>query len=221
MYKKALIITGGSLDIDFARKYICDKQYDIIIAVDGGLAYARSLFLKPDYIVGDFDTISHEVLKKYENVPGITIVKYNPEKDDTDTEAALNQVIKLECTDVDILGGMGSRFDHTISNMFILLKAHMNNINAYIIDSINRISIITGETKIKKSEQYGYYISLVPFDGSAYGITLTGLKYPLNNFDFDTEKTFRLGISNEIIDEEATITVRDGKLLLIESKKDA
>ena len=37
----------------------------MVIAVDGGLAAVKSLNIRPDAIVGDFDTVKGELLKEY------------------------------------------------------------------------------------------------------------------------------------------------------------
>ena len=119
MGTKALIITGG--DVDY--KFQITKDYDIVIAVDGGLAAVDRMGLKPDVILGDFDTVAPDILHKYEEKDGIKIVRLVPEKDDTDTESAVRYAMKHGVTEIDVLGGTGSRFDHTYANMFLLKMA--------------------------------------------------------------------------------------------------
>ncbi len=220
MKSRVLIVTGGEVDITTSIEYIKDKKYDKIVVADGGLKYVEDLKIRPDIILGDFDTVSPELLHQYE-IKGFKVVRLNPMKDDTDTEAAFLEAIKDEPDEIDILGAVGSRFDHSFANMFLLKRGYELGVKVYIITELNKIHIISGNTEFKKNELYGEYVSLIQFDGSAKGIFLEGFAYPLTDFDFDTSKTYRLGVSNEVIEETAVVRVREGYLLVVESKEDA
>lgn len=217
--KRILIITGGEVDYTSSLEYIIKRKYEKIIVVDGGLKYADDMKLNPDLIIGDFDTVDHVLLDKYSK-KNIKVEKLDPRKDDTDTCEAFARAINHMPDVIDILGGTGSRFDHTYANMFLLKKACDLGIKAYIINKLNRISVIKGENVFLESEKYGKYISFIQFDGSARGVTLKGFEYPLDKFDFDTKKTYRLGVSNEYGREVCIADIEEGYLLTIESKDD-
>lgn len=216
---KILIITGGEVDITSSQKYTESIKYSIIIAVDGGLKTAKILNLLPDIILGDFDSVSLELLEEYKE-KGCEIIKLNPMKDDTDTEVAYVKALEYDAKEIHILGGLGSRFDHSLANVFLLKRAYEAGIKAYIISEYCRISIISGHTEVERENLYGKYISLIQFDGNAIGVTLKGFVYGLDKFDFDTAKTYRLGISNELANEKATIDIEEGYMLMIEAKED-
>lgn len=217
--KSILIITGGEVNITSSLQYTATKKYSKIIAVDGGLESADRMGIVPDIIIGDFDTVSSELLCRYEKL-GCETVRLNPVKDDTDTEAAYARAMEYEPEEIDIIGAVGSRFDHSYANIFLLKRALEAGVKAYIITAMCRISVIAGDVELKKSELYGKYISLIQFDGSARGVTLRGLVYELDDFDFDTKKTYRLGVSNELHGERGYISIREGCMLLIEAKED-
>ncbi len=219
MKKRVLIVTGGEVDITTSKEYIKDKKYDKIVVADGGLKYLDALEIRPDIILGDFDSVSPDLLHQYEK-QGFKIERLNPMKDVTDTEAAFEEALNSEPDVIDILGAVGSRFDHSYANMFLLKKGYELGVKVYIITKLNKIHIIKGTTQFNKKEMYGKYISLIQFDGSAKGIYLEGFVYPLNDFDFDTSKTYRLGVSNEVIEETSVVRVREGYLLVVESKED-
>ena len=82
-----LIITGGNINIEFARKYVEGNEFSHVIAVDGGLLAAENMGIIPDLIVGDFDTVSPLLLYKYEKTEGVNIIRYRPEKDFSDYPA--------------------------------------------------------------------------------------------------------------------------------------
>ncbi|MFR2486267.1 MAG: thiamine diphosphokinase, partial [Hungatella sp.] len=97
-----LIITGGSIDCAFAGAFLKDKIIAMVIAVDGGLAAVKQLDIRPDAIVGDFDTVKGELLEEYSQIEGITFEQHQPEKDETDTELALRTAMEAGVSDMVI-----------------------------------------------------------------------------------------------------------------------
>lgn len=215
---RTLLITGGSLSEKFALEYIDKNSFDYIIAVDAGLGFFYHNKLRPDHIVGDFDSANTEIVK-YFSETDIPLEKHKPEKDATDTELALELAIELGSTEIHILGATGRRIDHLLGNIRILGMAMEKGILCYIIDENNRLRLIDGRTEIKRSEQYGYYVSILPFTSSIEGISLKGFKYPLDNYTMQGYNA--LGVSNEIVDETAVITIGSGVAILIESRDTA
>lgn len=190
------------------------NKYDIIIAVDKGLEILDILNIKPNYIVGDFDSIKNKILEKYEN-SDIEIKRLNPEKDFTDTHSALKLAIELKSTHITIIGAIGTRLDHTISNIHILKYALDNNVDAKIVNERNEIGLINRACIIKKDNTYRY-ISLIPLTTDVKGITLKGLKYIVKDGTFKVGDS--IGVSNEQIEEEAIIEIKQGLLMVIRSK---
>lgn len=215
-FTRGLIITGGDVDLG----YKMGSVYNLIIAVDGGLEAVEKLNLYPDIIIGDFDTISPEILHRYEKDKDIEIIRLNPEKDDTDTQEAVCYAIEQGMKEIDILGGTGSRLDHTIANLFMLKMAYEKGVYVTLYTPLSKIYLIKGEKSFLPQDFFGKYISFIQFDGSAKGVTLEGFKYELDDFDFDTKRTYRLGVSNEHMNTNAKITIREGYVLCIESIED-
>lgn len=211
-----LIISGGNIDLDFLQKYYYNNLIQTIIAVDKGLEALHKLKIVPNHIVGDLDSVDIKILEDYINNPDIKIHKYMPEKDYTDTDITLNLAISIESSSITIIGALGSRFDHTLANVHILTKALKSNIPCQIIDSNNKIYLIDKQITLEKSKTYGKYISLIPLTSSVQGLTLTGFKYPLEDYTLTIGKS--LGISNEISKDCASIDLKDGILIVIESK---
>lgn len=210
-----LIVSGGKINLDFLYKYYNDNKNSTIIAVDKGLNALHELNIIPHHIVGDFDSINKETLFLYSNNPNIVVHKYNPEKDYTDTDIAIKLAIDLNSSCINIIGGFGNRIDHLLANIHILMHGLNANIPCYLLDEYNKVYLINGTTKIFKSKAYGKYISLIPLTSSVSGLTLKGFKYPLN--DYTLPIGVSLGISNEIVDNIATISFKDGILIIIES----
>lgn len=217
--KQVLIVTGGYLSIPFAKEYIAKQKFDSVIAVDKGLAYVSELGLFPQYVLGDFDSVPGDILKQYENSPDnnfIEFIKLKPEKDETDTQIALELAIKLDADEIILLGATGKRIDHLLANIHLLNLTLDHNRQAYIIDEYNKLYLINKNTTLRKEEMYGTYVSLLPFTDVAKGVTLKGFKYPLNKKDL--YMGISLGVSNEIIADKADIILESGILIVTESK---
>lgn len=211
---KTLIITGGKINKNFAKKYIKSNKYDIIIAVDKGLETIDYLKLEPQYILGDFDSVNTKILEKYKT-QNIKIIKLNPEKDLTDTHSAIDLALEIKSTEITILGAIGTRLDHTMANIHILKQALDKNIKAKIVNEKNEIELIDKEIIIKKDDNYKY-VSIIPLTTNVTGITIEGMKYIINDYTLSIGDS--LGISNEQIDKEAKISIKTGILVVIKSK---
>lgn len=211
---KTLIITGGKINKNFAKKYLKSNKYDIIIAVDKGLETIDYLKLEPQYILGDFDSVNTKILEKYKP-QNIKIIKLNPEKDLTDTHSAIDLALEIKSTEITILGAIGTRLDHTMANIHILKQALDKNIKAKIVNEKNEIELINKEIIIKKDDNYKY-VSIIPLTTNVTGITIEGMKYIINDYTLSIGDS--LGVSNEQIDKEAKISIKTGILVVIKSK---
>lgn len=221
---KILLITGGTIDRTFAAGFLNQHVFDRIIAVDGGLKFAHETGIQPlTDIVGDFDTIAPEILEKYMSASpeGPVIHQFNPEKDNTDTDIALRLAMEYcsHCPagtcDIWVLGATGTRLDHVLANITMLLLPHRAGIRAWIVDKNNRISLLHGTRTIGREERFGKYISLIPLTSQIQGVTLKGVKYPLN--DHTVQLGDSLCVSNELTADRAELTVADGVAVLLET----
>ncbi len=218
------IIAGGKLNPEFAKGFIADHSFDktLFIACDSGFESCLSLGVNPDIVVGDFDSISDDAYKKIENT-GAEVIKLNPVKDDTDTEFALRLAFKRtkNTDEIYILGGTGARIDHTLGNISLLGLGLKHDREVILVDDRNYIQMLApGWTleleKDGKFGQFGKYVSVFPYGGIASGVTMKGFKYPLHRATLEGFNT--LTVSNEIVDNFATIHVAEGYLIVCESR---
>lgn len=216
--RACVIISGGGLDEQFASAFLKKEQPEFLIVADKGLAFCEHTGMLPTHIVGDFDTLGTTLLPKYEAL-GIPIRKFHPVKDLTDTEIAVKLAAELGAEKIEILGASeGNRLDHLFGNVQTMIPVQLSGIDCSMIDPHNRVRVLTGSTKIRRKEQYGTYISLVPLTTEVLGVTLTGFAYPLDNYDFTVTGSGSLGISNELVEETGIITFESGILLMLECK---
>ena len=99
--KKACIITGGTISSNFLSTHLKENEYSLLLVVDGALEVTHSLGIQPDYIIGDFDTVSKNILELYREE---IILRHPPEKDYTDTELAVEVAMQFQCEEIVFLG---------------------------------------------------------------------------------------------------------------------
>lgn len=211
-----LIAAGGTIDEEFAVELIKQRGYEVIIAADSGMDFFYKANIMPDVIVGDFDSVGNEALTYFQNQEQMDIHMLKAEKDDTDTEYAIRFAISKGATKITILGGIGSRMDHVLGNISLLGIGLQNKVSIEILDSHNKIRMIDSKLSIDKDKQYGKFLSVIPISEKVKGLTISGVKYPLDNYEMSRFNT--LGISNEIVDDVATISLKKGIVLVVESK---
>lgn len=215
MILHALIITGGSIDTAFAGQYVENHDWDMIISADSGMEFCREAGLLPDLLLGDFDSAKPETLQFFQERCPQRILTFPAEKDETDTELAILKAVEAKAEEITILGGTGSRLDHVLGNIQLLKMALDAGVKCMIVDAHNRIRMIDKALELKKSEQFGHYISLIPFTPQVRGLTLTGFAYEVHDFTLNSGKA--RGVSNEIAAKRAFIELKEGILLVIES----
>lgn len=207
---KALIIAGGKKpSYSLLKNEI--KDCSILIAADKGVeAYIQNGFF-PDYALGDFDSIGEE----YKHIlDKIKVEKFNPEKNNTDTEIAFLKAISLGATEIAFLGVTGTRLDHVMANLGLLREALKRDIKAYIIDDNNKIYLKNKGIRLKK--EFGDYISFQAFGSPVNNFSIKGSKYELYNHKLLIGDS--LCVSNEFIDEYIDISFKEGEVLVIYSR---
>ena len=216
---EAVIICGGPINEAMLKdKYedLTEKSKEVLlIAADKGLESCIKLDLKPDFIIGDFDSASDAAFDYAKNADS-KLSNLNPRKEYTDTEAALGLAYENSDGTIYLLGATGGRLDHFMGNMALLCQGLERNRQVIILDEKNQIRMIKDKLTLGKNQQYGRFVSIMPWGGKAEGVSLKGFKYSLDKATITNDNT--LGISNEIESEEAVITVESGILIIFETK---
>ncbi|HSD98556.1 MAG TPA: thiamine diphosphokinase [Patescibacteria group bacterium] len=204
-----VIFSGGTISRStLVRSAI--KQADFIIAADGGAESALRMGIVPGVVIGDFDSVSPKTMRKLEKKQA-TLLKFPQEKDETDTELALDYAIKHKATDITILGGNnGDRFDHVIAN---LLLATTSKVSVKFINGNQVMWIEKGPIIRTISGKKGDLLSLIPLLGDVKGVTLEGLQYGLKNETLAFGKP--RGVSNVFLGKKASVQFAKGLLLIV------
>lgn len=181
------------------------KNDDCVIAADGGYLTLQKWRIKPDQIIGDFDSL--------ESVPtGENVARYPSEKDDTDMMIAVKLGLEKGYRQFMIYGGLGGRLDHTVANLHVLDYLIQHDARGCLVGKDERVFLIKDEQFSFDADVKGV-ISIFAYGGEARGVYLKGLKYPLQDATLTTD--FPIGVSNEFVGQKSDISVRNGRLLII------
>lgn len=200
-------------DLYYLKKRISKIDPDYIICTDSGYEIAKELELTPNLVVGDFDSSTGFSAN---SIPDdIEMIPVPVEKDFTDMEMALDLAVKLSPDHVNIIGGLGGRLDHTVANMQNIAHFSSDSLIINIFDSKNFMTAQHPGTR-SYSSVFGHHFSAFALTEKVTGLTYSGAYYPLNN---DTlYNTLPLGVSNSFIENEITVTIDTGILIVIISK---
>lgn len=212
--KTCFIAGAGSFD----GMSIRPQEDDLIIAADGGYEYLKNMNIEPHVLIGDFDSL--EIVPEHRH-----LIRHSPIKDDTDMALAAAYAMELGYRRFFLYGGLGGRLDHTIANLQLLTGMSKNGMEAYLIGEGIILTAISG----KKEELTGYseeisfdanasgMISVFSMGDSARGIWEKGLKYELSDAVMTNDKT--LGVSNEFLGCESSVSVGEGTILIMWDEK--
>lgn len=222
-----LIVGGGEIDLDFTReyyKYIYEPTLHVI-ACDKGFEACQQLGIASNVIIGDFDSVDDMSFEKARET-GAEIIRLNPVKNDTDVEAALELAFDLTLPEKDIiymLGCTGKRMDHFLGNIHLLGMGIKKGRCIKLVDRYNIIEILgpKDEYVVEPESQFGKYISVFPFMGPVTGLTMSGFKYPLEDYTLEGFNT--LTVSNELSydiknGDYAKIFIESGYLIVMETR---
>lgn len=169
-----------------------------------------TLGLAPRIIVGDLDSVPQNVLDSLEE-QGVIFQIYPAEKDKSDLELALECAIDRKPREIVMVGVLGERVDHSLSNILLLIRCRQARIPAKIIGEKEEIFLLEGNVDLQGRP--GSLISLLPLTSEVKGITLDGLKYPLRGEDLLWGSS--RGLSNEFTTGLARIGISSGLLLVV------
>ncbi|WP_300358740.1 thiamine diphosphokinase [Fusobacterium sp.] len=206
----AFIFLNGIMDSKnpFYKNLLKDEKN--IFCADGGLKYALDLNIFPLEVWGDFDSIDSSLLEKAKK-NGSKIVSFDKRKDFTDGELIISEISKRNFEKIVVLGGLGGRTDHLLTNLNLLFKFE----NVFFVDEKETIFKVDYHTEIKNEK--GKTISFIPMSDIVEGLTLKGFEYPANNFT--VKRGDSLCTSNVVKDNTATVNFNVGKLIgIIENK---
>ena len=200
--KRCFIFAAGS----FYGLRECPQEGDRVIAADAGYLHCQALGIRPDLLVGDFDSM--ELPQGVKNVLQAPV-----EKDDTDTILAVKEGLKAGCDEFFIYGGTGGkRMDHSVANLQTLLYLRRRGARGFLYDQDFVWTVIENESiEIPRTVDWGL-LSVFAMGEEARGVTETGVQYPLTKGTI--KAAYPYAVSNHLTDDCARVLVKDGALLV-------
>ncbi len=224
--KHVVVFSGGEAPHPKILQYLPHDRF--VVAADSGYGHARSLGIEVDVLVGDFDSLDPALLVDAQQ-RNTDVRNFAVDKDATDLEIAIDVAIDrlnaMPLTDqlaslIVVGGGAGARLDHFIAEITLLLRPELSAIRVrmyhaeaclYVVRPGQPLSL---EVKSSATDGERKYVSLIPFGDSVDGIVTTGLRFALRNERLLAYRT--RGVSNEITEPTATVTIEQGLLLVVQ-----
>lgn len=206
---RALIVSGGNPP---SRKLLFSylKKGDFVVGVDKGCDALYKYKIMPDIILGDFDSANKDVIE-YFILNNVKNLKFNFDKDYTDTDLGYRKAIENGADEILLFGATGTRMDHFLGNLGILLKSLKDNIKMKIIDDNNIMYLIDKPARI--SGENGQTISFHAISEMVKNLSIKGARYKLDNYDMSLLEP--RAICNEFIDNDIEISFDSGVILVI------
>lgn len=207
---RAIVLSAGQIaDYERVRPFLAGA--DLVICADGGIRHAEALGLTPDLLLGDFDSAGEEWVARAA-ARGVPVERVPVEKDQTDTHLALDEAVRRGAREILLVGGTGDRLDHTYSNMLLLPGV---NAEVTIVDAKNVVRLLRPGGRLTLAGAPGDYVSLLPLTPEAKGVVFEGVKWPLDGATLKWGQS--LGVSNQLVEPEAFVAVREGYLLVMQA----
>ena len=201
MNMKCVIFAGGT---DYGAAPVISPD-DLVIAADAGYSACVKRGITPQLAVGDWDSLGDTDI-------GCERVDLPADKDDTDTLAAIRIGIEQGFEEFHVCCGTGGRIDHTLANLQCLVFLAKQGKRGFLYDDGAVVTAVSdGEVRFAASAKGG--VGVFAADGNAYGVTVKGLKYTLEDAVMTAD--FPVGVSNSFIGQESVVAVKKGTLYVV------
>jgi len=212
-----LIVADGDVPWRSAVDRLLGVAPQLVIAADGGALKAEALGYQPRVVVGDADSLAATEVERL-RAAGVEVIVHPADKDESDTELALNEALDRGATRVVIVGGFGGRrLEHTLANVLLLASERLKGRDICLADGASTLRVMHDGESLEISGAPGDYVSLLPLTWHVSGVTTVGLRYALTTELL--EQGPARGLSNELINNDATIQIAQGRLAVVHTRR--
>jgi thiamine pyrophosphokinase len=215
---RALIVADGDAPTRPALDAVWPgwaEGFGLVVAADGGARGARRLGFTIDLVVGDGDSLTPAELERLA-AAHVEIRRAPLDKDESDTELAIRAAVERAADKLTVVGAFGGpRFDHALANVALLALPALNGRSCELLDPTARVRLMTGPATLELPGRAGDIVSLLPFGDGVLGVTTDGLAYPLRDEPLPAGPA--RGLSNVRVGQTARVSLREGRLLVVES----
>jgi thiamine pyrophosphokinase len=207
---RAVVFVNGEVQ-DYTALASWLRPGDHLIGADGGTRHMLALGLMPDAVVGDLDSLEPETVAKL-IAQGVDVERYPVAKDQTDLELAIERGLRAGASEILLLGALGGRLDQTLANLLILAQRNWP-VPLRLAEGNQLAQVLRSGETLTLQAAPGSTVSAIPLSALVTGITYKGLEYPLQDATLTIGST--RGVSNVVASSPATITIKDGVLLVV------
>ena len=191
------------------------QEQDFIICADGGARHALALGLTPDVVVGDMDSLDESIIARLQ-AAGTSIHRFSPDKDFTDLELALQMARDMQPQEVILLGALGGRLDQMLANLMLLASPSYADMPIVMVSGMESARAVRDEIVIRGRVRD--IVSVIPLSDDVSGLTYHGgLRWLLHDATLPLGSS--RGVSNELTDDTARISLRSGVILVIHTRR--
>lgn len=210
MNKRAVVFSAVPVEPEMS---VYLQPGDFIVACDAGYRNAAKLGVRPDLIVGDFDSAPQPQTDRQ------TIVLPHV-KDDTDTQFAAKWLVEHGYKEVVLLGALGgARIEHMFANVSTGLYLAIHGVKVILADAKSEMHYLLPEQPLHLEHKDWMYLSIFALGAPMTGVTMEGVYYPLQNATL-SELDYPLGTSNEFTAPVANLQCRTGHGLVVLTRAD-
>jgi len=215
MATKRFVIFTGQWEAGKAREDIPKLEpEDFIVCADGGYILCKSAGIKPEAVIGDFDSLPEVLIREIESLE-IECEKHPREKDETDMMLCVKYGLARGFDRFIIIGGIGGEFGHTMANLQVLSYLTDMEREAKIVTE--RETIFMADGSVEFSGRPGAKFSVLSYTERSTGVYIKNAGYELS--DACLTQSYPVGVSNEFSAEgPVKVSVRDGRLLIISER---
>ena len=206
-----IVVTGGPHPPHSLGEHL--PHHEHVVAADSGVEIALALGLRVTHVIGDMDSVDPSVLANVER-EGAVIQRVPHDKDQVDTELAIVFARTLGATVITLVTGGGGRLDHQLGVLSALTHPILQGCEIHALWDSARVRVLRGPDSATITGSPGSLVGIMATNGTARGITTSGLRWSLVGEDLESHST--RGVSNELIAESATISLASGHLFIIQ-----
>jgi thiamine pyrophosphokinase len=211
---RAAIVAGGAIDPGDLEQLLPD---DLVIAADGGAVALVAAGRRPDILVGDLDSVPAALVDRLA-ADGVVIDRHPEDKEASDLELAVERAIGEGAQRVLIIGAFGGeRLDHALAATFLLADPRYSAMDIRARQGGSSVRVAHPGRGLDLEGEVGDLVTLLPVAGDAHGVTTTGLRWPLSGATLCVGRS--RGLSNEVTAIPASVSVAEGAMLVIETRR--
>jgi thiamine pyrophosphokinase len=211
---RASIFLNGAPDSTGLIRAVA-RRADLVVAADGGARYALAAEVIPDLIVGDMDSLGEDLVREAEG-RGALLERHSARKDKMDGHLAVLAARERGATVADFLCAAGGRLGAIFAVPHILLAAERIWLRSTVAADWGRMFVVEARSRLVEGAAHDS-VSIFPLSGTATGITLEGMEYPLKDASLEPGDT--LGFHNELVGKQARVSVKRGALLVVQETR--